>query len=280
MKLQRVTLCIVAALAVQPLMGQRGVLREDDNGKVLDRFEWIGQDASSYAKVKAMALEFSTRYGSKRRMFRLTVGDTWQTVSRSIGHGVVDGDNYRLAILSIRDRGMPKGPIGRVFGVDGNVLLTYRNGDEIREELLAGQVDPTLFDSGNARYRVLHISVTKVGGTIGPHPEYAIHVFAMALTGLSTRASEAFVRRISVLTSCETVSVSVRPDIWFLDDGQYPDVFPFAKAPVVPGETEFESVPYHICGLDSKRGPVCGVSPSPPPKPPTTSPRPPAKSPK
>ena len=144
MKLQRVTLCIVAALAVQPLMGQKKVVREDDNGKVLDRFELIGQDAFSFSKVKTLALEFSNQYRFKRQMFRLTVSDTSQTISRSIGHGVVDGDNYRLAILSIRDRGMPKGPIGRVFGVDGNVLLTYRNGDEIREELLAGQVDPTL----------------------------------------------------------------------------------------------------------------------------------------
>ncbi len=277
MKLLHVSLCAFVTLAVQPLMGQREIVREDDNGKVLDRFELIGKDAFSYAKVKALALEFSNEYRAKRRVFRLTVGDSPLTVSRAIGHGAFDADNYRLAMLTIRDRGMPKGPIGRVFGIDGNVLLTYRNGDEIREELLSGQRDPTLFVSGTAQYRILHISFSKVGGTIGPRPEYDIEVFAMALAGLSDRASLVLVRRVSELTGCDTVVVSARPDIWFLDNGQYPDVYPFVKAPKVPSEAEFLSAPTNVCLKGPKSEPHCMFSVS-PPKSQKTPPKPPDKS--
>ena len=67
-------------------------------------------------------------------------------------------DLRKLAADIIRV-GPPKHPIARVLSINGNALLTYRNGDRVSEEVLHG-ADPTRFRVDGVDFELLHLVLT------------------------------------------------------------------------------------------------------------------------
>jgi hypothetical protein len=232
------------------LKSEATLIRDVDDGQVVDQAIVIGAAASSYEAVKATAVEFLKRYRGERAILRLIIASTAEEAARAIGRGRVHGLGYESTVDEVQMKGFPAGPIAQVFGLSDAAVLTFRNGDKIRSEILAGRSDPSVIQIGETVFEILHLRLTKAPSS---PPDYSLIVYAKSSPGLSSAGVSNLTRKLERLTNGSTVFVSVRQDVWFMDDFEYPDVLPWAPVQAMPSKLEYARSSQLRCVVNRKR---------------------------
>jgi len=224
-----------------------------DDGKVVYRLLALKGDPLSFDGACALASEYVGEFSGKRHVLFMIAGDS-AALGRAVVHGAVDGDAYAAALRSIERLGPAKGPIARVWDIDGVTSVTYRNGSELRQRILNGNHDPLWISENGFPFHLLHMRLRRMGQGSVRQPDYDLQVFADSAQPVSCAAVRRLTRRISGLTNASGVTLSVRSDPWFLNDVDYPDILPFQPSLQPPGRRQLLDSPSLRCS--SMRGKI------------------------
>lgn len=220
------------------LHGQQNVLRSTDDGHVVEQVVVNASDLKSFSNAKRAALGFLRQYENERSVLWLTIAPDEEAARRTVGRSRVHGLGYDRTMEDIRSSGFPRGPIARMFGMSGAAVLTYRNGDQLRSEIVAGRQAPSVINRGSTRFEVLHLRLDRVPGSPPESPSYNLQVFARAFPTPSASATADLARTFQGLTNA-TVFLSVRTDAWFFDNFEYPDVVPWVEIRTLPSSLDY-----------------------------------------
>jgi hypothetical protein len=232
------TLAVLIASLGHRVSGQT-VLRHVDDGRVVDQVIILA-DNPSYEAVKQFALQFLEPYNDRRAIVRLIVASNREDASRSIGRDATNSPGgYERAVEALKARKYPTGPVGQAFAMRGSAILSYRSGDELRTEILFGREDPSRIEIGGLGFQILHLRLAEVPHSGGKKSDYNFQVFAKALNSLSAAAVGELTRRFQRLTTATTIFVDVRPDVWFFENSEFPEVLPWVRVEKPPTKLEY-----------------------------------------
>jgi hypothetical protein len=229
-----------------PLFGQGVVVHTADDGKLIDQLMVVSATNTSYASFRKVALKFVLEWSTKRKVYRLIVGDHAKTVSNSVHHGQMHGLDYGSTMAFIHRAGLPSGTVARLFGVGQNAILTYRSPSEYREEILVGQSNPLVLTTAHLTFELLHFHLSRGGGGAA----YALQVFARSPV-VSSGSTIELLRLIRAWSNATIVTVSVKPIAWFADESNYPAMLPFQKDVTAPSKADYERAPALTCGVSA-----------------------------
>lgn len=173
------------------------------------------------------------------------------------GKGATDLDNRAVWRQKYLDDAKTVPPdFAEIVQVGKDVIIRMLQNGKYSERLVSGR-NPLVCGDGKDECEIIWISV----GIIPPHQETVydrprIHLFVR--TKRLPDVSQA--RRISALLqerfSTELLSVSFRTDTWFIDDTDYPVIYPF-KEDSVPVDLEKIEAGYEVVCVSVGRDTKC-----------------------
>jgi hypothetical protein len=139
--------------------------------------------------------------------------------------------------------------VAHVLVISNAALFTYRNGRELRSELLYGGSDPSKITIDRTLLEILHVRLGKealAGRTAAP---FHVSLFVKASPSIKVTTVNELIERIASLAQVSEIFAEVRQDTWFLQDDSYPVAPAWIKLPPLPSEREYRLGPYLNCSL-------------------------------
>lgn len=182
--------------------------------------------------LEALGHEFLASSGSN--LAELLVGSNEESLATSIRTTAPRGESQPNFADTLRQidasGGMPlKSPIARVILVEKSALLSLREPGSgakdqpgVREKILAGGRDPTLFVVQDGRYRLLTFDLLEQRFNAG----LSLDLFFKSDVRPSCTACQELAKRFAKITSASDLNLEVRTDTWFASL-HFPLVFRF-----------------------------------------------------
>jgi hypothetical protein len=235
----------VSFFYVAALLSAQTIFFHDEGAGIVDRALIVPPDEFNRQNVERIAREFLNTQSTGRVILRLTIGTDKPTLAASLYSGP-HGETAESMIANIRKVGQPKQPIARLLAVDNDATLSYRNQGVYSEIQLVGTRNPAMFHLQGRDYELLHFKLIKMGASLSPNP-FDLHLFFKVSPTLSISSCVALTRRMLGLVKIPYLSVSFRRDVWFIQDQDYPLVFPFLEKIVLPDQAQVLA-PWATCG--------------------------------
>jgi hypothetical protein len=240
------------------------ILREKEGAGVLERAVLLPPGQLDRSAATKLAREFLERYGADHTIINFLMGvdemevraSLYQhfTQTESIPSGRMQG--LTRYVRAISELGPPKGPIARVLSINGNALLSYREGNTISEVILGGS-DPTRFKIEDVEFQLIHLSFSKGTSAVADDVRYSLRFYFRAAPRISIHCTIAATRRMESLLKIKNVGVLVRSDPWFHEYDDYPAYPAFVRDLPPPSLSQYEFSAYTSCSVGFRQGLSC-----------------------
>lgn len=205
---------------------------EERGPSILDRVVLLGENQFTFAAIEALAQQF-VRENQGQYLYRLTLACSEEDLR--LGYFGRIEKPYVEVIEILSELGPPKKPMAQVLGLGKDALLRYRDATGLKEKILAGTKDPTLFRVSGIEFRLVHFKLTIGSETMLPTGRYVLDLFFTKVSGqMSVRACATIVEGIRQRSSVKNLGVKFRSDTWFLQDALFPYFYPFVADLKVP----------------------------------------------
>jgi hypothetical protein len=134
------------------------VCRENQGPGILDRVIIIPIDHFSFKSVEDLGLQFE-KENKEKVLYMLTI--VVRKEDCFLSH---DGKLHAIpekAIEWLNEKGLPETPIVQIIGIKKSVVLRFFDKNILREKVLLGDKDPTIFVSSGSKYQLLHFRISK-----------------------------------------------------------------------------------------------------------------------
>jgi hypothetical protein len=165
-------------------------------------------------------------------------------------------EELKKLVDEISRHGPPKQALARVISINGNALLSYREGNTLTEEVLSGS-DPTRFRIGGVDFELLHLSLSTGGPALAEDVRNSLVLYFRAKPKVSLSSTLAAFHRFASVVKIGNLDVLVRPDAWFLEYDDYPFFPAFVVGLEPPNAIRYELSSYVTCGSSAIHGMTC-----------------------
>jgi len=225
------------------------VVFELSTTKVVDKAVLVRPDQFSRSTIETIGRHFIHGECAGRTLGKLTIAVDRMQLDRSLRHLGTDL-TYEKVTADIRRAGPPSGPVARVLAVGRSALLSIRDGTSLVEYVISGKRDPTRTRLEGSDFRILHFAVARNRTAAKSDNSDAVTVFLYAAPPVSIKSCIEMTRRIRLLIEAASLTIHFRPDTWFLEYEQYPDVFPFEKQTRPPNPAVYRLSPQVSCTVN------------------------------
>jgi len=217
------------------------VVRMDEQGPgIVDRVVILSEDKFSLDKVETLAHKFVVQNDRSSVLYRLTVVANEDDLELCfLGKRFEPSEPYERVLELLHKKGLPRTPIAQAIGIRDSMILRYRDSSGLKEKMICGDSDPTIFRAMGRSYHFLHFRVFDGGSGNGASHRYTLAVFMRVSGPLSFGGCMDITKQWVSLTPVKNVTVSFRPDCWFLEDPAFPYVYQFDESLRIPDEAEY-----------------------------------------
>lgn len=245
-------LCIIRALMVTAAVtASAQIIVDIRSPDFVDRGQI--EDFRSYDSLKQKAIAF-LRQTDPVAIRRLIMAPDRTLLSFNYTHGNPHGSSYQDTNRQIERNGLPKGPMARLLAVGNSGKFSYFENGQLREELIGGNEDPTVFKDGIYRYELLHfrLSISKAN----PKDKYPVLLFFKTSPNVSFSSVMRLYARMRRLLTVGELTINVRTEPWFMEDTFFPTAMLFTKPLEFPNSVHYMITPSLSCGSE-KTGISC-----------------------
>ena len=141
------------------------------------------------------------------------------------------GKKYEDVATAIERHILPKWPVCRVISIGESAVLSFRDASGTREALLMGQTDPRVLSIAGAQYTILHFGLE---GNSDDPGAYVARFFIKAGPTITVKGALSVLTMLQKLLPLMLVDVKIKTTAWFIEDPQFPSVYPFEDKLVLP----------------------------------------------
>jgi hypothetical protein len=148
-------------------------------------------------------------------------------------------------------------PSAELLSIGGNAAMRVRLPDGTVDFLILRGSDPYAFKIGEEEFHLLHIIARDtVPFDAASYARWkkgkegfrsTLELFVLSDQDVTTELAKAIAERLRVTTGAGQVSVSIRKDIWFITDEDFPIAYPYATIASPPTKERYLSSPTTYC---------------------------------
>jgi hypothetical protein len=229
----------LVSLAVVPSAAAAEVLLDLEFGGVAQRNILMTRSEFSERTVTEAGIRLLNEKVGRVNLIRLLIATEPFDIARSLGV-VLDlhPDPYADAELLFRKYGFPHHPIAQILATREGALLSFRDEKGLRERVIQGKRDPTVFVVNRSSFRLVGLAPRQASSTIT--------FFLVTDARITLAGARAVARQLISLVQFSIVNVVIRNDFWFLVGG-FADYYRFADMPLFPSREERDGAPLVDC---------------------------------
>jgi len=193
----------------------------------------LPKEKFDFSSIELISRKFIGDFSSKVQLYTLKMGTDWEDLDLYLGRlysGSRTNEEYEEWILG---HGWPKTPVARVIGIKQQAILSYRDSTEMKEKILLGSNDPTLFRIANVDYRLLHFHFVDSGELFSSSYRYHLSFY---FRGPSDKSHDNYLnltKQMARLTGTKNVQILIHGNSWINND-EFPLFYPFVRELTFP----------------------------------------------
>jgi hypothetical protein len=246
---RRLIVPVLLLIAAQPATSGVTIFFDKKAETIEDKVVILNPPEFDAKSISRISQEFLGS-ASGKRLARLTIGTSQEAVMRTL-FKMTNHPSYASTIDNIAQYHLPDTPIARVLVLQNRTSFAAR--PNMPGNALSRLPQNVTFAAWNVSFQLLHFTLTEPGPALRSS-DYSLRVYLRASPRVSIAACIAATRVLAKMTGTyHQLLVEIRPDAWFMENIDFPAVYPFQNSLIPPNELEF-----------GVRGNVmCGFGPSP-----------------
>lgn len=246
--LLRLGIALAAATLLTPFGFSQQVLYERQGPGLIDRTIVVPRAQFSKALALRLSQDFVRAHRSKKLARLLIVTERHDGASYQFGKGQFHTTYYQW-LDHFADQLSQIGPQAEVLKLGSSAAVRIRSAEGNIEEVALGGGDVFRLLAAGMKLELLHLS-------IGPSSilgQLQVNFFLQAERGVSAQEALRITRKIRASVGFPRISVSIRPDGWFIGSGtSYPWVHPFDRNTKPPSWEKYSGSVEVFCGTAPK----------------------------
>jgi hypothetical protein len=243
-----------------PAMADK-VSYEVKTNRLLSRWVLIPKDQFTVPRLETRARKFLAEASRKYSFGRLLIATDEQDFGSASNQPIIDMTAAGWRIAYEEERNAPF-PVAAVTVAGKECALQVRDKSGAITKLTMTDRDPLIMTNRRDQYEFLHLTGGYVDGrlreTEGDRVRVTVFLEAKSDSGV-VLAPEVWLS-LSKLLGTKALWVNVRPDHWFIDDSDFPVLYPFRSPVATPptlGETRLHPSSWCFANF---RGLHCGLA--------------------
>ena len=126
------------------------------------------------------------------------------------------------------------------------VVRTVDSNRRRSRDLIQGSTNPLILDGSGPNIEILHLTLSQNLGRVG------VQAYIRTNSSVNTVAARSLTERVRDMTGVRDVLVSLRSDVWFFNECEFPTLYPFEIHGKVPNREEWYKTKYAVCSASAQ----------------------------